>query len=102
MPCYITYKTFGYVDEKDVAKIEAIAKEKGYSSYRQYNGIEFRNGNKQFGLLKMDDGRYQYRSNDQVTVDEIKSNFNKERFTTNWRTKNRGWTVRNVQIGRNN
>jgi len=77
MPCYVTYKTFGYVDEKDLKKIIEVAREEGYRTYNQFNGIEFRNGRKQFGLLKTEDGRYQYRSESQSVVDEIKNKFKK-------------------------
>ena len=102
MPCYIVYKTYGHIEASDLEKVKQIAKEKGYRIVNTGNGFEFQNGNKQFGLLKTNDGRYEYRGASQVAVDEIKSTFNKQRFTTKWQAKNPGWMVREVRIGGSN
>ena len=102
MPCYVVYKCFGYITDEELEKFLDIAKEKGYRIVNTGNGFEFQNGNKQFGLLKTNDGRYEYRGTSQVAVDEIKSTFNKQRFTTKWQAKNPGWMVREVRIGGSN
>ena len=90
MPCYIVYKTYGHIEASDLEKVKQIAEEKGYRIANTGNGFEFING------------RYEYRGTSQVAVDEIKSTFNKQRFTTKWQAKNPGWMVREVRIGGSN
>jgi len=103
MPCYITYKCFGYITDEELEKFLDIAKEKGFTWVDRQDGIirvgtSF--GNEAFTLERESSNwaiRSLSRSKMTQTVDDIKAGMNRDKFVQKWRQRNPGWNVQQVR-----
>jgi len=104
MPCYITYKCFGYIKDEELEKFLDIAREKGFTWVDRQEGIirvgtSF--GNEDF-TLEREAAQWSVQSlstNRRLTqnLDNIKAGMNRDKFVQKWRQRNPGWNVQQVR-----
>jgi len=105
MPCYITYRCFGYITDEELEKFIDMAKEKGFSlvdrnqrmiSFRDKNGVDFTLVSQ--GMENQWAVNSSNRRMDVKFLDDVKSTMNRNKFEQKWRSKNPGWNVQQVRI----
>jgi len=105
MPCYVTYRCFGYITDAELEKFIETAKEKGFSLVdRSSRMISFKNKNGVDFTLVSQGRENQWAVNssnlrmDVKFLDDVKSTMNRNKFEQKWRSKNPGWNVQQVRI----